>query len=51
VLIATHDQRIMERLPATRIFQLTEGRIITAQSHKDLILPDVKSPYAKALGT
>jgi cell division transport system ATP-binding protein len=42
VLIATHDQRIIERLPATRIFQLTEGRITTAQSSKDLVLAEAK---------
>jgi len=42
VLIATHDQRIMDRLPATRIFQLTEGRITTAASAKDLLPPEAK---------
>lgn len=29
VLIATHDQRIIERLPATKIFKLSEGRLAT----------------------
>ena len=27
ILIATHDQRIIERLPATRVLKLTEGRL------------------------
>lgn len=42
VLIATHDQRIIDRLPATRIFQLAEGRITTAQNTKDLALAEAK---------
>jgi cell division transport system ATP-binding protein len=42
VLIATHDQRILERLPATRIFQLAEGRLTTSQTAKDLTLPEAK---------
>jgi cell division transport system ATP-binding protein len=29
MLIATHDQRIIERLPATRVLKLTEGRLAT----------------------
>jgi len=29
MLIATHDQRIIERLPATRILKLSEGRLAT----------------------
>ena len=29
MLIATHDQRIIERLPATRVLKLTEGRLST----------------------
>jgi cell division transport system ATP-binding protein len=40
VLIATHDQRIIERLPATRIFKLAEGRITTAQPYD--LLPEAK---------
>ena len=41
-MIATHDQRIMERVPATRIFQLAEGRLTTSQTAKDLMLPEAK---------
>lgn len=29
MLIATHDQRIIERLPATRVLKLSEGRLAT----------------------
>jgi cell division transport system ATP-binding protein len=29
VLIATHDQRIIERLPATKVLKLAEGRLAT----------------------
>jgi cell division transport system ATP-binding protein len=32
VMIATHDLRIMERLPASRIFKLAEGRMTVAKS-------------------
>jgi len=42
VLIATHDQRLIERLPATRIFKLAEGRISTAQSTQDHLLTEAK---------
>jgi cell division transport system ATP-binding protein len=30
MLIATHDQRIIERLPATRVLKLSEGRLATS---------------------
>ncbi len=33
VMIATHDQRIMERLPASRIYRLAEGRLSVTQPH------------------
>jgi cell division transport system ATP-binding protein len=32
VMIATHDQRIMERVPAQRLFRLAEGRLTTANA-------------------
>jgi ABC-type ATPase involved in cell division len=32
VMIATHDQRIMERVPAQRLFRLAEGRLSAAQA-------------------
>ena len=34
ILIATHDQRIMERLPASRIFRLEEGRLTSKRSNE-----------------
>ncbi len=34
VMIATHDQRIMERLPASRIYRLAEGRLSIARPHE-----------------
>ncbi len=45
VLIATHDQRIMERVPAQRLFRLAEGRL-TAANAADALL-EAKSAYAK----
>jgi len=42
VLIATHDQRILERLPATRIYRLTEGRLTSGPAREPLI-PEAKS--------
>jgi cell division transport system ATP-binding protein len=42
VLIATHDQRILERLPATRIYRLTEGRLTSGPAREPL-LPEAKS--------
>jgi cell division transport system ATP-binding protein len=42
VLIATHDQRIMERLPATRTFVLSEGRLTTTHNSRDLVVPEAK---------
>jgi len=42
VLIATHDQRLIERLPATRIFKLAEGRIGTTQATHELALPEAR---------
>jgi cell division transport system ATP-binding protein len=41
VMIATHDQRIMERVPAQRLFRLTEGRLTTA-SAADVMLAGAK---------
>jgi cell division transport system ATP-binding protein len=41
VLIATHDQRILERLPATSIFRLAEGRL-TSASQKDHLIQEAK---------
>jgi cell division transport system ATP-binding protein len=41
VMIATHDQRIMERVPAQRLFRLTEGRLTTA-SAADVLLAGAK---------
>jgi cell division transport system ATP-binding protein len=41
VMIATHDQRIMERVPAQRLFRLTEGRLTTA-SAADVMLARAK---------
>jgi cell division transport system ATP-binding protein len=32
VMIATHDQRIMERVPAQRLFRLAEGRLTAANA-------------------
>ena len=37
VMIATHDQRILERLPSTRIFRLGEGRLTTGVAHDPLL--------------
>jgi len=42
VLIATHDQRILERLPATRIYRLAEGRLTSGPAREPLI-PEAKS--------
>jgi cell division transport system ATP-binding protein len=42
VMIATHDQRIMERLPASRIYQLAEGRITLAPSAKEIAAAEVR---------
>jgi cell division transport system ATP-binding protein len=36
VMIATHDQRILERLPATHIFRLGEGRLTTQAQENQL---------------
>lgn len=33
VMIATHDMRIMERVPASRIYRLAEGRLSIARPH------------------
>jgi cell division transport system ATP-binding protein len=41
VLIATHDQRIMERVPAQRLFRLAEGRLTTANA-ADAVLAEAK---------
>lgn len=42
VMIATHDQRIMERLPATRVFRLAEGRISVERTPQDLLMPEAR---------
>ncbi len=34
VMIATHDTRIMERVPASRIYRLAEGRLTVAKPHE-----------------
>jgi cell division transport system ATP-binding protein len=34
VMIATHDMRIMERVPASRIYRLAEGRLTMAKPHE-----------------
>jgi cell division transport system ATP-binding protein len=34
VMIATHDQRIMERLPASRIYRLADGKLSVAKPHE-----------------
>ena len=34
VMIATHDMRIMERVPASRIYRLAEGRLTIAKPHE-----------------
>jgi cell division transport system ATP-binding protein len=34
VMIATHDQRIMERLPASRIYRLADGNLSVAKAHE-----------------
>lgn len=34
VMIATHDTRIMERVPASRIYRLAEGRLSVAKPHE-----------------
>jgi cell division transport system ATP-binding protein len=41
VLIATHDQRILERLPATGIFRLAEGQLSSTKP-KDLLLQEAR---------
>jgi cell division transport system ATP-binding protein len=33
VMIATHDMRIMERVPASRIYRLAEGKLTAAKAH------------------
>jgi cell division transport system ATP-binding protein len=47
VMIATHDQRIMERVPAQRLFRLAEGRLTTANADASAFA-EAKSAYAKA---
>ena len=34
VMIATHDTRIMERVPASRIYRLAEGKLTVAKPHE-----------------
>ncbi|NOT39803.1 MAG: cell division ATP-binding protein FtsE [Alphaproteobacteria bacterium] len=34
VMIATHDTRIMERVPASRIYRLAEGKLTVAKAHE-----------------
>jgi ABC-type ATPase involved in cell division len=41
VMIATHYQRIMERVPAQRLFRLAEGRLSTANA-SDVMLAGAK---------
>ena len=40
VMIATHDTRIMERVPASRIYRLAEGRLTVAKANE--VMPEAK---------